>query len=89
MLCAVGLPAFTRRRHRDRLAIVMFHGVENRPLSPPCWHVLDSARFRRQLEYLGEHFTVLPLADALDRLASGTLPPRAVALTFDDGTRTR
>ena len=87
LLCAVGLPAFARRRHRNLLAIVMFHGVEDRPLSPPCWHVLDSARFRRQLEYIGRHFTVLPLAEALDRLAAGTLPPRAMALTFDDGTR--
>ncbi|BAX92023.1 polysaccharide deacetylase family protein [Mycobacterium shigaense] len=87
LLCGVGLASLSRRRHRDLLAILMFHGVEDRPLSPPCWHVLDSARFRRQLEYLGEHFTVLPLEEALDRLAAATLPPRAVAITFDDGTR--
>ncbi|WAC89723.1 polysaccharide deacetylase family protein [Mycobacterium sp. Aquia_213] len=87
MLCAAGVPALARRRHRDALAIVMFHGVEDEPLSPACWHVLDSARYRRQLEYIREHFNVLPLEEALERLAAGTLPPRAMAITFDDGTR--
>lgn len=86
LLCAAGIPALARRRHRDRLAIVMFHGVEDEPLSPPCWHVLDSAMYRRQLEYLRKHFNVFALEEALDRLAAGTLPPRALAITFDDGT---
>jgi peptidoglycan/xylan/chitin deacetylase (PgdA/CDA1 family) len=87
LLCAAGVPAFARRRHRDLLAIVMFHGVEDEPLSPACWHVLDSAMYRRQLDYLRKHFTVLPLEEALERLTAGTLPPRALAITFDDGTR--
>jgi peptidoglycan/xylan/chitin deacetylase (PgdA/CDA1 family) len=87
LLCAAGVPAFARRRHRDLLAIVMFHGVEDEPLSPACWHVLDSAMYRRQLEYIRKHFNVLPLEEALERLAAGTLPPRALAITFDDGTR--
>ncbi len=87
LLCAAGVPAFARRRHRDLLAIVMFHGVEDEPLSPACWHVLGSALYRRQMEYVRKHFNVLPLEEALDRLAAGTLPPRAMAITFDDGTR--
>ncbi|MCV7408795.1 polysaccharide deacetylase [Mycobacterium florentinum] len=87
LLCAAGVPTLARRRHRDTLAIVMFHGVEDEPLSPACWHVLDSAMYRRQLEYIREHFTVLPLEEALAGLAAGTLPPRAMAITFDDGTR--
>ncbi|ORV60673.1 polysaccharide deacetylase family protein [Mycobacterium gastri] len=87
MLCAAGVPTFARRRHRNLLAIVMFHGVESEPLSPACWHVLGSVLYRRQLEYIRKHFNVLPLHEALDRLAAGTLPPRAMAITFDDGTR--
>lgn len=87
LLCAAGVPALARRRHRDLLAIVMFHGVEDEPLSPPCWHVLGSQLYRRQLEYVRKYFNVLPLEEALDRLAAGTLPPRAMAITFDDGTR--
>lgn len=87
LLCAAGVPAFARRRHRDAVAIVMFHGVEDEPLSPVCRHVLDSRLYRRQLDYIRKHFNVLPLEEALDRLAEGTLPPRALAITFDDGTR--
>ncbi|WP_406814335.1 polysaccharide deacetylase family protein [Mycobacterium sp. M23085] len=87
LLCAAAVPALTRRRHRGALAIVMFHGVEDQPLSPPCWHVNGAALYRRQLEYVAEHFNVLPLEVALANLAAGTLPPRALAITFDDGTR--
>ncbi|UXA07478.1 polysaccharide deacetylase family protein [Mycobacterium sp. SMC-2] len=87
LLCAVGVPALARRRHRDLLAILMYHGVEDEPLSPACWHVLGLELYRRQLEYVRKHFNVLPLEEALDRLAAGTLPARAVAITFDDGTR--
>ncbi|MGE0777776.1 polysaccharide deacetylase family protein [Mycolicibacterium sp.] len=87
MLCACGVPKFGRRRRSDRLAILMFHGVTDEPLTPPCDWVIDKAGLRRNLEYVHRHFTVLPLDEALDRLRDGTLPPRAAALTFDDGTR--
>ena len=86
-LCAAGVPTFNRRRRARKLAILMFHGVEGMPIDPPCGYVTDAATLRRQLEYLREHFIVLPLDEALERLQSGTLPDRAAALTFDDGTR--
>ncbi len=42
--------------------------------------------FRRQAEYLARHFTVCSLEDLLSRLEAGRpLPPRSVAITFDDG----
>jgi hypothetical protein len=65
----------------------MFHGVEPEPLSPPCWHVLDAATLRRQLDYVRRVFSVLPLEEALDRLRRGTLPDHAAVITFDDGTQ--
>ncbi|BBX70975.1 polysaccharide deacetylase [Mycolicibacterium psychrotolerans] len=85
--CLSGLTVFYRWRNRNRLAILMYHGVEQHPLRPDCWHVLDVEVFRRQLDYVRRHFRILPLEEALARLESGTLPQRAAALTFDDGTR--
>lgn len=87
LLRATGAAALARRSHRGQLAILMFHGVEPDPLSPPCWHVLDVGMLRRQLGYLCRYFNVLPLEEALERLHAGTLPDRAAAVTFDDGTR--
>lgn len=87
LLCIAGVPTLARRHNRRRLAILMFHGVEPEPLSPACWHVLDVVTLRRQLEYMRQHYTVLPLDGALDRMRAGTLPDRAAVLTFDDGTR--
>lgn len=87
VLCTLAAPAMARRIRSGRLAILMYHGVEPQRVSPSCWHVLDTAAFRRQLEYLDRHFTVLPLEEALERLEAGTLPQRAAAITFDDGTQ--
>jgi peptidoglycan/xylan/chitin deacetylase (PgdA/CDA1 family) len=86
-LSAAGLPAVSRRHHRGKLAILMYHGVEAEPLTPHCSYVVAAAALRRQLRYLKRHFHVLALEEALDRLRDGTLPDRAVTLTFDDGTR--
>ncbi len=87
LLCAAGIGALARRRRRGQLAILMFHGVEAQRLSPPCWHVLDVATLRRQLDFVRRRFHVLPLDEALERLRTGTLPDRAATVTFDDGTR--
>lgn len=87
VLVAAGVAALMRRRRSKKLAILMFHGVEGEPIDPPCGYVTDAATLRRELEYVGRHFNVIPLDEALDRLHDGTLPDRAAALTFDDGTR--
>jgi peptidoglycan/xylan/chitin deacetylase (PgdA/CDA1 family) len=86
-LCAVGMPAWARRRRRNLLPILMYHGVVERPLAPACWHQLDASSFRRQMEWVSKRYQVLPLAQALQDLRSGTLRPRSLAITFDDGYR--
>jgi peptidoglycan/xylan/chitin deacetylase (PgdA/CDA1 family) len=87
LLVAARAPALSRWLQRRRLTILMFHGVEAEPLSPPCPYVNDAATLRRQLEYVRRYFHVLPLEEALERLYAGSLPDRAAAITFDDGTR--
>jgi peptidoglycan/xylan/chitin deacetylase (PgdA/CDA1 family) len=69
------------------LLVLGWHNVEG----TPCFPSRDGAGlagFRDQLDWLGRHATVVPLTDALDRLRAGApLPPRSVAITFDDGYR--
>jgi peptidoglycan/xylan/chitin deacetylase (PgdA/CDA1 family) len=70
-----------------RLLVLAWHNVE------PTWCFPASrgagARgLERQLAFLGRRCNVVPLADALRALdRDDPLPPRAVALTFDDGYR--
>jgi peptidoglycan/xylan/chitin deacetylase (PgdA/CDA1 family) len=70
-----------------RLAILCYHGIalaEEHRWRPGLY--VSAAHFRRRLEMLRAlDATVLKLDDALHHLYAGTLPPRAVVLTFDDG----
>lgn len=69
---------------RGRLTVLIFHRVlpEADPLFPD---EVDAARFDERLGWLKSWFNVLPLDEAVRRLADGSLPPRAAALSFDDG----
>jgi peptidoglycan/xylan/chitin deacetylase (PgdA/CDA1 family) len=66
------------------LSILIYHRVlpQRDPLFPA---ELDAAEFSAQIGMLAERFTVLPLREAVRRAKAGTLPPRAAAITFDDG----
>lgn len=46
---------------------------------------LDAVTFEWHMQLLREQFTVLSLSEATARLQEGTLPARAVCVTFDDG----
>jgi peptidoglycan/xylan/chitin deacetylase (PgdA/CDA1 family)/CelD/BcsL family acetyltransferase involved in cellulose biosynthesis len=71
----------------DRLLIVAWHNVErtwNYPAAPGA----GAAGFEHQLRRLQRLGTIVPLAPSLRQLTTGQpLPPRAIALTFDDGYR--
>jgi len=69
---------------RGRLTILIFHRVHEQadPLFPD---EPDAARFDEMMGWIKSWFNVLPLDQAARRLASGTLPPRSAAITFDDG----
>lgn len=67
-----------------RLSILIYHRVlaEQDPIFP---HEPTAASFDAQLSRLKATFNVLPLAEAVTRLKTGTLPARAACITFDDG----
>jgi peptidoglycan/xylan/chitin deacetylase (PgdA/CDA1 family) len=66
----------------SRLAVITYHSLDD---SRSVISV-DPATFRRHVGWLADHgFAAFTLSDGLARLGAGTLPERALALTFDDG----
>jgi peptidoglycan/xylan/chitin deacetylase (PgdA/CDA1 family)/glycosyltransferase involved in cell wall biosynthesis len=65
-------------------AILAYHRIAS--LSPDSHNLcVPPHDFRAQMTYLREHCTPMPLAELAAAAAAGNLPPRAVAVTFDDG----
>ncbi|MGE0383616.1 MAG: polysaccharide deacetylase family protein [Gammaproteobacteria bacterium] len=71
-------------RLRPRLSVLIYHRVLAEP-DPMRTYEIDAARFDAQMRWVGAAFNVVPLEDAIAALAHGRLPPRALAITFDDG----
>lgn len=83
---AIGNGIAPRARGEGRLCIVNYHRILRAP-DPLLESEPTVATFRCQMELLAECFNVLPLHDAVQMLATERMPPRAVAITFDDGYR--
>ena len=83
-LIDAGLGLASRLAGPPGLAVVTYHRVLAGP-DPILPSEPDIRRFRTQVSFLAAHFRVMPLRDALQRLGDGTLPRRAVCITFDDG----
>jgi peptidoglycan/xylan/chitin deacetylase (PgdA/CDA1 family) len=74
------------RRHAQSLLVLPYHRVGPTPddlLMAP----VHPDVFAAQMAHLTRHYSVLPLEEAIDRLFDGSLPARAIAITFDDGYR--
>ena len=73
------------RRHR--LLILCYHGVSisDEHRWNPELYVTPERLAARLASLRALDATIVSLDDAVERLGRGTLPPRAVAITFDDG----
>jgi peptidoglycan/xylan/chitin deacetylase (PgdA/CDA1 family) len=69
---------------RGALSVLIFHRVLARP-DPLRPNEPIAAAFEARLRWLNRHCNVLPLDAAVRALGDGRLPPRAAAITFDDG----
>lgn len=72
---------------RNRLLILAYHGIaqDDEHLWSPAMYMAPEF-FRARLQAIKEAgCQVLALSEALEKLYAGELPPRSVALTFDDG----
>lgn len=78
----------TSRWRRQRLLILAYHGISLN--DEHLWNgsqYISPEVFRIRLQSLkNSGCNVLPLAEAIARLYAKDLPPKAVAITFDDGT---
>jgi len=76
------------RWRRQRLLVLCYHGVsldDEHRWRPALY--MEPAVLEQRFEMLKRcNYTVLPLGQSLERLRAGSLPPRSVAITFDDGT---
>lgn len=69
---------------RNSVTVLLFHKV------PKVQDALvpgdtDMSQFERALDFVMEHFQIVPLSDVANGLLSGNLPKNAACLTFDDG----
>ena len=83
----LGMFAVSRFLMRRRLVILGYHGFQysdEASFRPTLF--MDSRRFAGRLEILRrDNYSVLPLAEAVQRCRDGTLPVNAVTITIDDG----
>jgi peptidoglycan/xylan/chitin deacetylase (PgdA/CDA1 family) len=83
-----GFLSLTRRARAGSVAIVMYQGVTAKQLPVCNDSQLPLAEFERQIDFLASEYTILPLAEVIDRLARRAPLPRSCAvLTFDEGFR--
>jgi peptidoglycan/xylan/chitin deacetylase (PgdA/CDA1 family) len=70
------------------VTVLTYHEVSDEPHEGlPPGLVTSTARFRRECEWLNEHFRIVPIEDAIARLRSGRLDSHLVVISFDDGYR--
>ncbi|HTD05636.1 polysaccharide deacetylase family protein [Undibacterium sp.] len=71
---------------QGRLCILNYHRILEHA-DPMLDEDPDVDMFRWQMQALASSFNVMPLYDAMLALKHDRMPPRAVAITFDDGYR--
>ena len=85
--CGLFAAARDSGRRTRQLLILCYHGIsieDEHEWAPGLYMTPETFAARLRLLQSGG-YCVLPLAEALRRLDDGTLPPRSVVITFDDG----
>lgn len=86
ILVASGVDGLFRHLNSNKLLVVMYHGVTLNAYNPPVWTQLPVDKFRRQLGFLKNHYSIVSQEQVLDALDGKIiLPPNAALITFDDG----
>ena len=78
------LSILSPRAEAARLSVLIFHRVLPAP-DPMFPGEVDARQFDQIIGWMRTWCNVLPLDEAVNRLAARSLPARAAAITFDDG----
>jgi peptidoglycan/xylan/chitin deacetylase (PgdA/CDA1 family) len=80
----LGIPALFRRLHRNRVLVLVYHGVapDSEAHVQGDWLQVRASEFRAQMTYLARHYEVCHFSRALTKQPSER--PLAI-VTFDDG----
>jgi len=81
---AMGLNALMRWLTRNRIVVLMYHGLVADDDALEGWSFVRASEFERQMAYLSEHCEVISLSQALREKGNLSRRKRAV-ITFDDG----
>jgi peptidoglycan/xylan/chitin deacetylase (PgdA/CDA1 family) len=74
-----------KRKKGFHYQVLLYHRVNDE--KDPILGAVPVKVFRKQMEVLSKYFQVLPLEDLVERALRRQIPPKAVAITFDDGYR--
>lgn len=88
LLNSLGAGALFRKLNKNKVLIVMYHGVSNSPDPLACWWQLPFVKFESQINFLKKHYSIISLREAAQKLKrKERLPDNAAVITFDDGYR--
>jgi peptidoglycan/xylan/chitin deacetylase (PgdA/CDA1 family)/glycosyltransferase involved in cell wall biosynthesis len=83
---AVGFFALLRRLNRNRLVVLLYHGVVRTSETQLNDLHVSAERFRRQMNWMCQKFRPVSLRQVVAAMdGRALLPRRAVLVTFDDG----
>lgn len=86
LLVISGIAAYFRWKNKDKITILMYHGIVEEALEPFCWTQIPKGKFEYQLKYFKKNYSVLKLSEVIDRIQNGLkLPDYTGVITFDDG----
>ncbi|TKB07413.1 polysaccharide deacetylase family protein [Desulforhopalus sp. IMCC35007] len=85
---SVGLDRLLRYIYRNKLLVVMYHGVTKNIYTPPVWTQLPEDIFEEQIKWLAENFHPISLEEMIRAVQlQEPLPQNSVLVTFDDGLK--
>lgn len=87
-LCGAGIDGLGRYLNRQKLLVVVYHGITRQCYDPPIWTQLPVNVFDEQIQFLKGNYHLISMRELTRALEEKRdLPPRSAMVTFDDGLK--